>query len=89
MKKLNKKHLDEVIELTRRYWSKDETDEGVLNCLSKQKIRAAQMLGSNWFAFVNLVDGIFSLNPDASSWDVYIILRSLGWEVTDEEVEES
>jgi hypothetical protein len=88
MKKINKRIVDWCIELTRLYWGGKDIDTEILT----DRIETAKKAEINWFALINLLDGILAkggFNPEASNLEIYLVLRLLGWEVADEEVEES
>ena len=88
MKKINKRILDECIEMTRLYWGNKEIDAEILT----DRIKTAKKAEIDWCALINLLDSILSkggFNPEASNLEIYLVLRLLGWEVVDEEVEES
>jgi hypothetical protein len=91
MKKINKRILDECIELTRLYWGESGDEKRYDNILD-DRFKWARTSGVKWSPLLNLLDGILASNgfaPEASNWDVYLVLRLLGWEVVDEEVKES
>lgn len=90
MKKIPKKKLDEGIELTREYWKTGNTD------ILDKRISKMQSLEKQihvwWDAILNLLDGILETHgfcPDAENEKIYEVLRVLGWEVTDGEIQES
>ena len=88
MKKINKRILDWCIELTRLYWGENDVDSEILS----DRIAKAKESEVDWYPLCNLLDGILAssgFNHDASNWDIYLVLRLLGWEVVDEEIEES
>ena len=89
MKKLNKRVLDELIEVERNYWGMGLNDKE-LDRQARKAIDTAMDLECGWSCAVNLTTSIIGgFNRDASNEDIYNILKILGWEVTDEEVEES
>lgn len=90
MKKINKRILDKCIELTRTYYTEDYDETNVKYV--QMRLEEAKKAEVDWYALVRLLDGILfcgGFKPDASNWDVYLVLRLLGWEVVDEEIEES
>jgi hypothetical protein len=91
MKKINKRILDECIEMTRQFWGGEERKEEWYDHILEDRIDTARKAEVDWNPLLNLLDGILSscgFNPEASNWDIYLVLRLLGWEVVDE-IEES
>lgn len=88
MKKINKRILDWCIELTRLYWGEEDVSNDILD----DRIKTAKKAESGWWSLLNLLDGILGssgFNHEASNLEIYLVLRLLGWEVVDEEIEES
>ena len=86
MKKIPKKKLDEIIDLTRQYWESGNSE------LLQERIDKAMDLRADtsldWYACVNLMDGILQPNgflSHAENDEIYSVLRILGWEAVDEE----
>ena len=89
MKKIPKKQFDEVIRLSREIWE-DGGEKPI-----KDRIKIAQEIygitGLCFTVIMDIVDCIIrpsGFMPNADNDMVYLILRVLGWEVTDE-VQES
>ena len=93
MKKLNKRILDKCIRMTREYWSEDNRipEFAVEEFLGKRIDLATEVGKVSWSSVLNLLDGILAtrgFNHEASNMEIYLVLRLLGWEVVDEEIEE-
>lgn len=93
MKKISKKKLDKLIELTREYWH-GEYEQGKNRAILSKRITLADALekeiGLSWGAVLGLLDGILQNHGffrDATNDEIYCVLRCLGWEVTDEDEE--
>lgn len=91
MKKISKKKLDKVIELSRDYWQCDQTEDQ-RRVLLNRRYNLCEALGKEtgvvFFAFDNFIGGIIAgFCPDAENDEIYCALRCLGWEVTDEDEE--
>jgi hypothetical protein len=89
MKKIPKKQFDEVIRLSREIWDGDFT------VTIKKRIKVAQEIsqttGLCFTVIMDIVDCIIRPSGFMAGADnemIYLILRVLGWEVTDE-VQES
>lgn len=84
MKKIPKKQFDEVLRLSREYWESGEVS------LIKERIAIAQDIykkaGIDWLAITDLIDCIIRSSgfvPGASDDFIYLLLRVIGWEVTE------
>lgn len=90
MKKLPKKKLDEIIELSRLYWQTEYEEEFSRSVLRSRIILAQQLeaeTGVMWDSVVGLLDALLRSKgflPNAENYEIYIVLGVLGWEVTDE-----
>lgn len=90
MKKIPKKSFDALLTFTRKYWKTGEHD------LITAKIALAQSIqndvGVDWLCFLNIADCILQSNgfkPNASNGTIYSLLNVLGYEVVDDEEQES
>lgn len=86
MKKIPKKKLDQILDMTREYWDiNKELNEELLH----ERIRLAQEFRVvGWGSLINLVDAILPHDgfcPEATNELVYYTIRLLGWEVVDDE----
>ena len=95
MKKIPKKKLHKLMEMTKEFWSHGMDEEEAQELL-RERIGQAQAFeqetGIDWFAILCLLDGIFhnaGLCPDADNFKIYAVLGLLGWEVADGEIQES
>lgn len=84
-KTIPKKWLDRAIAETKEYYS-NPTD-----CLALDRLCAAAReiettTGIAWYSLSDFLSGILcsvGCGPSASNEDIYVILRLLGWEVSD------
>ena len=86
MKKIPKKELDKVVELSRSYWESGGDTHILQSRIAIAKEIEAQT-GIDWLTIIDFVDSIVKtsgLFKDASNEMIYILLRVLGWEVVDE-----
>ena len=90
MKKIPKEKLDSVLTMTRNYWKTGERD------LIPARIALTQSLqidvGVDWLCFLNIADSILQSNGfkrNASNATIYAVLNALGYEVVDDEIQES
>lgn len=84
-KRIPRGPLDEAIALTREYHNLFGAPS-VLSRLSDASKLINNATGILWFNIENLLSAILSnhgIKPDATSEDIYAILRQLGWEVSD------
>lgn len=95
MKKISKKQMGKLIDLSRQYWvsarATGEPSESLLKERNKIASEIADKTGLSEFAIIDLVDSIVRCNgllPDADNDEIYFVLRILGWRVKDE-VQES
>lgn len=92
MKKvISKKHLVELIELSRQYWvsarETGEPNERLLDDRRKPALDIESQTGVNEFSIIDLVDSIVRLDgflPDAENEEIFNVLRIMGWRVLDE-----
>lgn len=87
MKQIPKKEFDEVLRLSRDFWESGDP------LLVKDRIAIAQYItnktGIDWMAICDFIDCLirrYGFLPGASNEMLYILLRVLGWEVADVEV---
>lgn len=80
MKYIEKKSLDELIRITRKYDATGDVD------ILPAKIRNAEALSKqafgndlHWLAFSDFITGLIRLNAEASNLDIYGMLESLGY----------
>lgn len=90
MKKIPKKQFDEVLRLTREYWS-DDYKVSTKNPILNERIQVALTVSIDyevdWLALIDLVEGILMRRgfcPDADNDMIYAVLNLLGWVVADE-----
>ena len=93
MKKIDKKLLDELIDLHRKrndrpkYCSVKELRAGTKLCMEKAEELVEKCPEVNLFCLDELMFGIFDrtgFKPDATNEDVYKILEILDYEIVDE-----
>ena len=90
MRKLPKKQFDEIIKLTREYWATGK--KILLSQRTSNALDFAIMTGLNWLSVLDLLDSLLrngGLCTDAENDEIYSVLRVIGWEVTDDEEQES
>lgn len=80
MKYIEKKSLDELIRLTRKYYATSDVD------ILPAKFRNAEDLSKQafgndlrWLAFSDFIAGLIRLNAEASNLDIYGVLERLGY----------
>ena len=90
MKRIPKTSFDALLSITRKFHKTGERD------LIQAKIALSEQLqketGVDWLAFFEFADCIFKYHgfkPNASNATIYAVLNSLGYEVVDNEIQES
>ena len=89
MKQIPKKQFDETLRLARDIWSNGNHDAIKERIVIAKEI--TKITGLDWMAVIDFVDSIVrvtGLLPGANDEMIYLLLRVLGWEVSDE-VQES
>ena len=86
-KKISRKALEEMADITREYYSRGCMDERSDEILARRFELAREIEeggGPSWFCIENFVSGFFSrrgLKPDISHDEIIAIIEGLGWEV--------
>lgn len=85
MKKIQKKQLDSLIYLCRRYWH--EHDKEVLTARIAQAQAIEKESDISWSAVLDFVDAIVmtkGINFDADNRTIYMAFQLFGWDVVAE-----
>jgi hypothetical protein len=80
MKYMDKKPLDELIRITRKYWETGDID--ILDAKHKHAMNLSTSVSGHehmWGEFCELINGIVKLNKEASNLDIYGVLETLGY----------
>lgn len=80
MKYIEKKSLDELIRITRKYNATG--DVNILEARHRNAVDLSKQAFGNdwrWFAFGNFIKGLIDLNAEASNLDIYGVLERLGY----------
>jgi hypothetical protein len=85
MKIVNKKSMDELIRISKKYWRTGDTD------LLPARIKLAEELSDqafgddyNWYSFSDLVDGAVKLNKSITNETIYMMFALAGISVDKE-----
>ena len=80
MKVIRKKYFCKVLDLTREYWKNGD------HLTLTKRLNAAEKAG-DWYALVNFAESMLHWNgiaPEATNDELCDLVRSFGWEVTDD-----
>ena len=90
-KKISRKALEKMFDLTRAYYSSDALDQKCDEMLA-ERFEVARVIeeggGPNWFAIENFASSFFGLNglqPDIDNESLILMLKRMGWRVTEME----
>lgn len=80
MKYIEKKSLDELIRLTRKYNATGDVDILSAKCRNAEDL-SKQAFGKDlhWLDFSDFIKGLIGLNAKASNLDIYGMLERLGY----------
>lgn len=80
MKYIEKKSLDELIRITRKYNATGDVDILPAKTRNAEDL-SMQAFGNewHWLAFSDFIKGLIDLNAEASNLDIYGVLERLGY----------
>ena len=91
MKQMNKQELDELIEVSKKYWETGDKDILDRRMVLAKKISyetsGNQFNWVGWTDLIKIIDGCINLKKHISKTDIYRIFEILGFSIKEKEVE--
>lgn len=86
MNKIPKALLDELLDHMRAYYLEGhKIDDYRAAVAVAHKIENTKFVVAFWMAWTDFASGCIELKRDVTNYEIYTILKILGWEVTDED----